>query len=440
MKAGGIQGGKSMRQNWVLRYLVPLLGLVLLAVFAGLYVGHSGAYYRALNSIGVPAFTYPFIDWEFLEASIKCWREGIDVYVADPCDLLNRPYVYSPLFLRLAFIPTDRAWTMPVGLMIILAYLISLFWIIKPVNWRELIIFGLACASPMVIYGLERGNFDVLLFIMLVFAGVLISGGLVTRICSYALMLLAGLLKFYPVIALSTALRERPRIFAAVAVAASLICGVFLYDFRDELAAAWKNISGGGFSAANLPFHGPLRAKRLFPVIEQVSWFTSLPYAILAFLLIVTAFQVIHLARDRNLISAFVRIPERDAMFLVVGAVLITGCFFAGQSNVYRGVHLIFVIIGFVAMRRVTDARATRALLAQVIMIIICLEWTPLFNQILGSEQPGLGFGFYWVIREGLWWRLAAVLLAVLAIFAARLELLAALLHWRTLRARTQAR
>jgi hypothetical protein len=32
---------------------------------------------------------------------------------------------------------------MPIGLGIVLAFLISLFWLVKPANWRELIIFAL---------------------------------------------------------------------------------------------------------------------------------------------------------------------------------------------------------------------------------------------------------------------------------------------------------
>src|ERR1700739_4456307 len=128
-----------MRQKKMLRCLVPLVGLALLAIFAELYTVYPNVYYRVLNSIGVPAFTYPFIDWEFISAGIKCWREGINVYIANPCDVFNRPHVYSPLFLRLIFIPTERAWTMPIGLGLVLAFLTSLFWLVKPVNWRELI-------------------------------------------------------------------------------------------------------------------------------------------------------------------------------------------------------------------------------------------------------------------------------------------------------------
>jgi hypothetical protein len=81
----------------------------------------------------------------------------------------------------------------------------------------------------MVVFALERGNVDLIIFIMPVVAGVLGTGPLASRILFYSLMLPAGLLKFYPLIVLSTALRERPRTFFAIAATAGLVVvGFFL--------------------------------------------------------------------------------------------------------------------------------------------------------------------------------------------------------------------
>jgi hypothetical protein len=419
----------------MLRYVVPLLGLMLLAIFATLYAFEPNAYYRTLETIGIQPFKYPFLDWEYIGASIKCWNEGINVYITDPCDVLNRVHDgYSPLWLRAVFLPTDRAWTMPTGIGIVLTFLLSLFWVVKPANWREVIVFVLACTSTMVVFALERTNVDVIFFIMFVVAGVLSSGSLASRILSYALMLLAGLLKFYPLTLLSTTLRERPRTFLVIVAASSLIIVGFVYRFREELAAGMRNIPHWGyteniFGSVNLPFGLPIYMPRVFPELDQFAWFTKLPYAIMAVLLIVTAVQVIHLARNGSLASAFVKMPKRDAMFLVIGAALIVGCFFAGQNNGYKGVHLIFVVAGLLAMRRVADNRMTGATLSLTVMIVVFLMWQGLFSRIL--QVPGPWYAFFWLIREVLWWRLAAVLLAVLVIFGLKSEVFAALQRWR---------
>jgi len=433
-----------------MRYIVPLLGLMILAIFSVIYLADTEAYSRALRVWGIIPFTYPFLDWEAVSAAIRCWNNNIDVYTANPCDVLNRPHLYSPLWLRATFIPTDRVWTMPIGIGIILAFLLSLFWIVKPVNWRELIVFTLACTSTTVVYALERGNSDVIVFIMLVVAGVLSTGPLASRVLSYALILLAGLLKFYPLIGLLTVLRERPRTFCAIVAAVGLIVVGLFYRFRTETAAALKNIgpweyASDLFGAVNLPFGSLRYALWLFPGLEQYIWFAALPYTIMTVLLIVTAVQVIRLARNVNLSATFASAPDRDAMFLVIGAALIAGCFFAGQSVAYKGIYLIFVVAGLVAMRRVADTGKARAILSEALIIVVFLMWEEFFRRALiygitGSVQartllheighPGLGLGLYalfWFIRELLWWRLAALLLAVLAIFGLRSELFAAL-------------
>jgi hypothetical protein len=176
----------------MLRCLVPLLGLTLLAIFAELYAIDPTAYYRALARIGIDVWKYPFVDWEYFGPTIKCWNEGINVYITNPCDAVNRPHAYSPLWLRADFIPTNRTWTTPIGLVLVLGFLLSLFLVVKPASWRELIIFALACTSTMVVFALERGNADIIMFIMLVIASVLSAGPLASRILSYALILLAG--------------------------------------------------------------------------------------------------------------------------------------------------------------------------------------------------------------------------------------------------------
>ncbi len=435
-----------MRQQNMLRCLVPLLGLTLLVALAVLYAVDFKDYHRSLATIfGFNTGPYPFFDWEYIGAGIKCWSQGINVYAADPCDLLNRPHDYSPLWLRAVFIPTGRAWTMPVGVGIALAFLISLYWLVRPANWRELIIFALACISPMVVYCLERGNADAVIFIMLVIAGVLGAGPPANRILSYALILLAGLLKFYPLVALSTALRERPRGFFAIAATAGVIVVGFVYRFRDELPAAFKNIPRVGWGAVSLPFDGPGLALHLFPGLEQSGWFTDLPYALLGVLLILTAIQVVHFARNGNMAAAFRKMPERDAIFLIIGAAVIAGCFFAGYSKAHRGVHLIFVVVGLVAMRRTADDTAARAMLGWTIMIVLFLMWERFFRIALANpdEIPVSGFALsayllLWLFLQVLWWRLAAVLLGVLAIFVINSELFAALQRWRGLHREAQ--
>ena len=259
------------------------------------------------------------------------------------------------------------------------------------------------------------------------------------------MILLAGLLKFYPLVVLSTVLRERPRAFFAITATAGLIIVGFFYRFREEVSAAMKNIPRVGWGAVSLPFDGPRLALHVFPGLEQFAWFTALPYALMGILLIATAIQVIYLARNRDMASAFAKMPERDAIFLLIGAAVIAGCFFAGYSKAHRGIHLLFVVVGLVAMRRSADDPATGAMLGRAVIIVLFLMWERFLRTVLANpdEMPDSGFALYaflvlLLIVEILWWRLVAILLSVVTIFAINSEFFTALQRWRGLRREAQ--
>src|SRR5579883_2729754 len=84
----------------LLRFAVPALAT---AVFAGLYAlhlfGHNALYSGILTRWGVAPFATPFLDTQFVLSSLECAHRGVDVYLHDPCDVLARPFNYSPVLL-----------------------------------------------------------------------------------------------------------------------------------------------------------------------------------------------------------------------------------------------------------------------------------------------------------------------------------------------------
>src|SRR5262245_26822898 len=101
-----------------LRYRL-IVGIILLAAFVFFWAIHwfelLSTYERILRFLGVPAFVkMPFADFHQVLSAAECYRQGVDVYVTNPCDVLGRRYIYSPLLI--ALIParlgtTDTWWT-----------------------------------------------------------------------------------------------------------------------------------------------------------------------------------------------------------------------------------------------------------------------------------------------------------------------------------------
>src|ERR1700731_4751952 len=193
-ETNGTPGGRGRR---IAGLFAPLLGLSLLGAAAGLYVHDTELYYKALTWLGIDPFRHPFVDGEYILAAIKCWRQGTDVFIANSCDVLARPFAYSPLWLRLP--PVPMSWATPIGLATAIAFFLSLSCLSPPRCGIGLALTLLATLSTATVFAVERANADLIIFLLVVMAGILSLRASPGRLLSYPVIVLAGLLKFYPI-------------------------------------------------------------------------------------------------------------------------------------------------------------------------------------------------------------------------------------------------
>src|ERR1019366_3978625 len=217
--------------------LVPEIGFVLLAGMAWLYATGSDLYGRILAYWSFIPWPYPFIDTAVVPGWIRCWQlHGLVVYTDESwgaCGL--GPMNYSPLWLRLKFLPTDPGWTNWYGMSLVAAFLLSLGVLPRPRRLGDRALVMLATFSCLPVFAMERGNLDLMVFLLAVGAALCLGGTLGRRILGYSLMLLGGLLKFYPLVLLVLVLRERLAVLAALAFAAAAIIAGTGIVFLDEL-------------------------------------------------------------------------------------------------------------------------------------------------------------------------------------------------------------
>ena len=189
--------------------------------FAALWTGGAhDAYFALFRWLGVPAFRFPFLDTHGELAIIDCHRRGVDVYLSNPCDVLRRVHVYTPLWFRFTVLPIDTSWTPRLGFALALVFAASLLLLPSGRDGRAV---GLICAAtplPAVGFALERGNADLLMFVFAALAAALALRRLPTRLLAFPIVVLAAALKVYPATLLVLALRERP----ALCLTVSVIC------------------------------------------------------------------------------------------------------------------------------------------------------------------------------------------------------------------------
>ena len=146
----------------IYRFAPTLAGLLVFVSMSGLYMfGDRNLYTQILTWYGIAPFRSPFLDISAWLAVWECARQGVDVIAANPCDILQRSYSCSPLWIAGSVIPLGVRDTAVVGWVLDLVFIASLSLLPSPRRLSELILVLAASLSTMVVFALERTNPDV---------------------------------------------------------------------------------------------------------------------------------------------------------------------------------------------------------------------------------------------------------------------------------------
>ncbi|MGB9645750.1 MAG: hypothetical protein WCB44_11600 [Stellaceae bacterium] len=408
------------------RLAIPIFVLCLYAIMTGLWLsGAHSLYFGALRLLGVEPFSFPFLDTHAVLAAAECGRQGIEVYVSNPCDVLGRAHVYSPLWLAIVPGALGVGATGWVGASLDLLFLLSLAAVLRPRTAKELLMLGLAAVSPMTVYALERANNDLAIFLLVIFGAIVFTMPCRYRLFSYCPFVAAGLLKYYPLALLVLAAREGRRDRLAITAAAILALLLFGVLFYSKLSASLVTIPAAAsyftdaFSAQNLPFGF---AEALAGGASRTLIAATL-LATLSALAVARTLRTVRLLGREQLDWA-----AGEAQFLVIAGLLVAACFFAGQNVGYRGILLLPVLSGLVCLHRSVKDREVRRFCGRMIAAVLFVMWEECLRRALHgivSPVPGAGLSsraevFFWIGRELVWWWLVVGLAALVLSFLRR--------------------
>lgn len=428
-----------------LRWLVPFLGLSVLTLAAIGYRYDPSAYFRVMTILMLHPYPSPFIDAQQIPAVIDCWKHGVDVYVTAPCDPLHRTLAYSPLWLRATFLP--RTWSYWMGLALDSAFFMSLALLPQPRRLIDLALIILATFSSMPVFALERANMDVVMFLLIIAGGWCWARSLRARLVGYSLFAFVGLLKFYPLVLFLLFLRERMVYFIGLCIAAFSLLAGFVWYYHGELQEMAKSLPSYPafsfcFGYLQLPFGLGFALRWLLKdagmhnasVMATLGspLFTIELLIIFVVVAIATAFKLGNSARFK---LAFAALTPSERGFLIVGAALIGGCFFVVQNDSYRGIYLLFVLPGLLALSATPAMPRVSAIFRGTALAIIFVMWGMTIQLVIAGLSGGssdlIGGSaaayIYWIIRELTWWWIVSVLLAFLVCFVGQSQ------AWRTL-------
>jgi hypothetical protein len=386
-----------IRSVYFRRIFPAAVGGMLFLIMTGLWLtGAHGPYFAFLHALGVQAFRFPFLDTHAVLAAVECHRMGIDVYTVNPCDVLGRLHVYSPLWLHLSVLPISTTWTGPVGFLLDVAFLMALAMLPAARGPMGVLVVTVAVASPAVAYALERGNNDLAMFLFALAAGRLAMRGPRLRLLGHALGVLAAALKFYPVMVLTLACRERwPRGLTILVAAGAVLAACLLAD-KGDLVRGLRLVPSGyydAFGASVLPFG-------LTVGLGWPAWSRVLMQLALNVTMALAAIRGSYQLQPRLML-----LSTAEQVFLTVGAALIVGCFMVGTSADYRAVHLLFTLPALLTLAAQTKGHLARIAVTSVLWAM----WGDPFRMV-----PGTPLAVLWIAYQIAWWVLVTLLLASL--------------------------
>jgi Glycosyltransferase family 87 len=317
----------------------------------------------------------------------------------NPRDVLGRLFQYSPLLLTVVPKMPGLAATPYAGLLVNGVFMLSLLLLPMPRRAAEIALMVLALLSSTIAFGAERANIDLVIFAVAAAIATLMQRAAGARLSAYAMITFAALVKYYPAILFLLALRECPKRFIAIAVAAIALAVIFIAVYHADLALAFGHLPEpryftDQFSSRNLPNGLGTIDSGIDPALVEVPLFLCALSGSLALAI-----------RSQ---AAWRQLPRREATFLTVGAVLLVGCFFAGQNIAYRGVFLLLVLPGLMKLGRSPEGSMSRIVRATA-GVAVCLMWGESFRVAILVSLPRAAF-VYWLGRELAWWWLITVL------------------------------
>jgi hypothetical protein len=408
-----------MIRSW--RAIVPAAACASAVLLAGvLYAfGYRDQYHALLDYWGAAPFRFPFLDMHAVTSAVECHGLGYDVYVQNPCDVFNRVHGYSPVWLWLSVLPISTGWDTALGLVTVLLFIAVLPFLPPGRGLWQTAVITLGTVSSVVMFALERANVDIIIFMFAMLAVTLTRRSAPHRALGYAVALFAGMLKFYPITLLILAARERLGVFVAIGlVSFGAIVLWFIFD-SGEILRGMANIPTTQyfdefvFGARDLPYG----------LAQTMDWSRQVADGLLIALLVGMVATALVLAGREDTAARLRQLTDAEAAYLLIGCVLLVGCFLAAQNILYRGIFFLFVLPGLTALVRAHGRRRFDGAYFGVTAAIIVLMWNDTVRTLVNGTLRWFGVSMglndiahfdIWLVREVMWWSVVVVLTACL--------------------------
>jgi len=291
---------------------------------------------RTWSSVYVPSMYPPFADMRVIQGAVRSVEHGYDPRIANVGDPWRRRFNYPMLWIAIgkALNFANERWFIAICAALVVCFigLCAVLTFLYPS-------FGLLASlvSTSTLLGMERGNIDLAVFCLLFCTTLWIP-----RRWSPIPLLLATLLKLYPVLALSAMFIRRQFLLFAASLAAAVAIFAYLWG---QLAAIRSNTPTSCLISYGIP--------SIHACLTRFGW----RFWQFVVLLTATGLATLGLAYSFSRSDAVQQKQDLAFDLMLVGAAIYVGTFILSSNWDYRLIFLIFCI-PFLQQRPFPCARA----------------------------------------------------------------------------------
>lgn len=341
---------------------------------------YLGSYSIITNYFNILPKPY-FIDLKILLCGIDSVRAGTDPYktiCVEGVSLFNYPYLWT----YLSFIPfLTNGNHIYIGVAIAIMFFSSLYFFVGKVNLRVAIVYLFLFISPALVLGVERGNCDLIIFMLFLFSIFFHKHSKFLGV----VVIITSVLKLFPIGGLAGLLKG---VHSKQKNTLSLIAGVvglfviYLIVMKDNILLVsektprpFLNISYGLGQIPSMAVHflkiNPDLSLRIYALFVAV----CLIIFVLIYRIIIKRFSIPVIDSGRNGVA-----------YLIGSGIFITTCLI-GYNYEYRLMFLIFTIPQLISWYA-----ESRKITLSMLVFTILLFWQSFLSEVVSKIGQSIAF------------------------------------------------
>jgi hypothetical protein len=319
-----------------------LIGAALLIWGGIIWSFISNGYVQTWEIWHISTMYPPFLDLRLIPGATETFQAGMDPALSNPYDPAGRFFNYPKIWYLLFPLNITQDDVIWISIVLIVLFFLVLFVFPERIRVRDAILFLPFVFSPACMLLYERGNVDLIFFIL---SGITIMLVNHLPIVAAGVLLIAAFFKLFPFFGIVIFFQENKKRFYAFLGA---ITGVFLlYLFLDleSLKSSWQLTEQGTYTSYGVFVVFDLLYSYfryyLLKVMSEDQFQTSMsviPY-VFTFLLLIVVF---YFAMRQN--AEFPVYSGRNLAAFRLGAAIYAGTFLLGNNWDYRLAFLLFTI------------------------------------------------------------------------------------------------